>query len=232
MLKGWRIGFCAAFWKDFMMDYKTEFLKCLGSINQGKRDYEIFQDFLSVSAIAYANVGIKDENLEKQYFKIIEQYKIPEKLAELLYITTLALEAKTHDFLGEVYTQGNFGCKSSGQFFTPYYISQLMAEITLDIEECRAKIKKENFISFSEPCCGAGGMIIACCETLLKHGINPQQEMWFQAIDIDKNCVNMTYIQTSLLGLAGEVIHGDTLCNEYWQKYITPIVLFPVLQKR
>ena len=40
----------------------------------------------------------------------------------------------------------------------------------------------------------------------------------FDAVDIDRQCANMTYIQTSLLGLTGVVRHGDTL-RMYMRSY-------------
>lgn len=50
--------------------------------------------------------------------------------------------------------------------------------------------------------------------------------MWFQGTDIDITCVRMAYIQTSLLGIPGEVIHGNTLSLECWLRLITPMTLF------
>lgn len=45
--------------------------------------------------------------------------------------------------------------------------------------------------------------------------------MYFVATDIDRKCVEMTYIQTNLLGLCGEVYWGNSLTNEIWRKYKT-----------
>ena len=208
-----------------MADYVRDFLKCLNSIDHTKRSYDIFQDFLNLSSISLANVVLKDENLEKQYFELIEKYKKPELLSELLAITVLALEEKPQDFLGTVYMQGNFGNKNSGQFFTPYHISQFMAEIVFDEKSVKQIIKEQGYVSVSEPCCGAGGMIIGFAETMLKYNINPQKYMVFQGIDIDINCCRMSFIQTALLGLTGEIVHGDTITLNTWQTFVTPMTL-------
>ncbi len=211
-----------------MTDYVKEFLKCLESINYGKRNYDVFQDFLTVSTISLANIVYKDKELENQYFEIINQYKKPEKLSELLSITVLALEQKPKDFLGTVYMQGNFGNKNSGQFFTPYHISQFMSEVVFDKNAVNKAIKEQGFVTVSEPCCGAGGMILAFSETMLKNDINPQQYMIFQGIDIDINCCRMSFIQTSLMGLVGEILHGDTITLNLWHKFITPMTLLHI----
>lgn len=208
-----------------MTNYVNEFLKCLESIDYTKRKYDIFQDFLTVSAISLTNVILKDKNLEKQYFEVIKKYQNPEKLSELLSITVMALEKSPQDFLGTVYMNGDFGNKKSGQFFTPYHVSQFMSEIVFDKNTVGQIISEQGFIKVSEPCCGAGGMILALAETMLKNDINPQQYMIFQGIDIDINCCRMSFIQTSLMGLVGEILHGDTISLKIWQKFITPMTL-------
>lgn len=208
-----------------MTDYIKDFLKCLESIDYTRRRFDIFQDFLTLSTISLDNVILKDKDLENQYLEIIEQYKKPEKLSELLTITILALEEKTQDFLGNVYMNGDFGNKKSGQFFTPYHVSQMMSEVVFDENTVKQTIEEQGFIKVSEPCCGAGGMILAFAETMLKHNINPQQYMIFQGIDIDKNCCRMSFIQTSLMGLTGEIVHGDTITLNCWQKFVTPMTL-------
>jgi len=205
--------------------YVQDFIKCLNEIDQTKRNYDVFQDFLTCSAISLANVLLKDKNYEKKYLEVIKQYKQPEKLADLLGITALALEKKPCDFLGRVYMLGNFGNKNTGQFFTPYHISQLMAECTFDKNNIQKIINTQRYITVSDPCCGAGGMIIAFAETILKHGFNPQKQIIFQGIDIDITCCKMSYIQTSLLGLTGEIIHGDSLSLNLWQTFTTPMTI-------
>lgn len=206
-----------------MTDYIKDFLKCLESIDYTKRNYDIFQDFLTVSSISLANVVLKREELEKQYFEVIQKYKHPEKLSELFAITTLGLEQKHRDFLGKIFMRCNFGNKNSSQFFTPYHVSQLMAEVVFDKDTIKKTIKEQGFIKVSEPCCGAGGMILAFAETMLKNDINPQAYMVFQGIDIDINCCRMAFIQTSLMGLTGEIVHGDTITLKAWNNFITPM---------
>lgn len=208
-----------------MKNNVSEFIKCLESIDYSKRSFDIFQDFLKVSLISLANVILKDEKLKSEYYNVLNRYKHPEKLAELLAITASTLEEKHQDFLGKIYMDTNSGNKRSGQFFTPYHVSQFMTEITFEKDAMQEIIDKEGFVKVSEPCCGAGGMIIAFAETMLKYGINPQKHMVFQGIDIDINCCYMTFIQTSLLGLTGEIIHGNTLSLEAWNRFITPMTI-------
>lgn len=81
-----------------MIDYRKEFLKCLGSIDQSKRRYDIFKDFLELSTISFSGILNKNDEDENRYKDIIQQYKHPEKLSELLLITVMALTQKTQIF--------------------------------------------------------------------------------------------------------------------------------------
>ena len=114
-----------------MTDYKKEFIKCLESIEYGRNNYDVFQDFLNLAALSFHNVIAKDEKVEKEYLKIIKQYKNNKKFSELLAITTMALEEKTQDFLGDIFMSAGFGNVRGGQFFTPYHLSKMMADITI-----------------------------------------------------------------------------------------------------
>ena len=101
-------------------DYKKEFMKCLQSIEYGRNNYDVFQDFLTLASLSFHNVIAKDEKVEKEYLDIIGRYKNKKQFAELLVITTLALEEKPHDFLGDIFMSAGFGNVRGGQFFTPY----------------------------------------------------------------------------------------------------------------
>jgi hypothetical protein len=50
-------------------------------------------------------------------------------------------------------------------------------------------------------------------------------KMIFQAIDIDKLCFDMCYVQLSMLGLNGVVIWGDSLALESYEARKTPSLI-------
>ncbi|MBQ8458619.1 N-6 DNA methylase [bacterium] len=145
-------------------------------------------------------------------------------LAELLTVTMLALEEKVQDFLGTIYMRENFANKGTAQVFTPFHISECMAQMTFG-DELEKQIQENDFITVSDPCCGSGVMTIGMSEALKSKGYNPQKVMWFQGTDIDITCCKMAYIQTSLLGLSGEIVYGNTLTLESWKRFITPMTL-------
>lgn len=210
-----------------MKNYKNDFMKCLESIEYGRNNYDVFQDFLTLASLSFHNVLAQDEKVEKEYLEIIGRYKNYKKFAELLVIVTLALEERMQDFLGEIFMSAGFGNVRGGQFFTPYHLSKMMSEMILG-KSFKEQIEEKGYFTLSEPCCGAGGMIIALSEIMLEKGYNPQRELRFQGIDIDLKCCQMAYIQTSLLGLRGEILHGNTISMEMWKRYITPMSLLPL----
>lgn len=207
-----------------MTDYIKEFTKLLKNIDYSKGSATVFQDFLTVASLSFANVVYKSEKIEKQYFEVINKYKTPDKLAELLTITMLALAEEPRDFLGEIYMRENFANRGISQVFTPFHIAECMAEIAFR-NQLEYQIKENGFITVSDPCCGSGVMTIGMSEALKSKGYNPQKVMWFQATDIDITCCKMAYIQTSLLGLSGEIVYGNSLTLECWKRFITPMTL-------
>lgn len=209
-------------------DYKREFMKCLESIEYGRNNYDVFQDFLSLASLSLHNVIAQNEKVEKEYLEIIGRYKNKKKFAELFVIVTLALEDKMQDFLGDIFMSAGFGNVRGGQFFTPYHLSKMMSEMILG-KSFKEQIEEKGYFTLSEPCCGAGGMIIALSEIMLEKGYNPQKDLRFQGIDIDLKCCQMAYIQTSLLGLRGEILHGNTISLEIWKRFITPMSLLPLV---
>lgn len=210
-----------------MKSYKNDFMKCLQSIEYGRNNYDVFQDFLSLASLSFHNVIAKDKKVEKEYLDIIGRYKNKKQFAELLVITTLALEEKPYDFLGDIFMSAGFGNVRGGQFFTPYHLSKMMSDITIG-DNFKEQIEKDGCVTLSEPCCGAGGMIIAASEVMKEKGFNPQTQMRFVGIDIDLKCCQMAYIQTSLLGLRGQIYHGNTISMEMWKKFITPMSIIPL----
>lgn len=210
-----------------MKSYKNDFMNCLQSIEYGRNNYDVFQDFLTLASLSFHNVIAKDEKVEKEYLDIIGRYKNKKQFAELLVITTLALEEKPHDFLGDIFMSAGFGNVRGGQFFTPYHLSKMMSDITIG-DNFKEQIEKDGYVTLSEPCCGAGGMIIAASEVMKEKGFNPQTQMKFVGIDIDLKCCQMAYIQTSLLGLRGQIYHGNTISMEMWKRFITPMSIIPL----
>ena len=179
------------------MDYLKEFISKLQNLDHSRRVDTVFKDFLALSTYAIMQPFYKSPDIEQKYLDIINKYNKEQAndFSQMFAFLVNALEQKFQDFLGQVYMQLNLGNAKTGQFFTPYHVSKLMAEITfIDNQQ---DVENKEIVTLSEPCCGSGGIIIAYAETMKNHDINFQQKLFVEAIDIDELCIQMVYLQRS-----------------------------------
>lgn len=180
--------------------------------------YDLFSDWVEVTALSLANSCrlIHDKvwkSREDRYFQIYEKYTKEEfeNFSKCFaYLVRTFENFNFEDVLGDIYMGLDYGNKNTGQFFTPYYVSRLMSEITIPKDYDGKEV-----ITLNEPTVGAGGMVIATAETLYKRGFNPQKCLKIVAQDLDWKAVYMSYIQLSLLGLNALVVQGNTLTEPY-----------------
>lgn len=202
---------------------RAEFIRQFNALAQHKRRYEVFRDFVTLSAISLNNVMEPDAErnaaLESEYMNIIRGYSHEQAqgFAELLGLVVNMLEPTPQDVLGELYMELDLGNERAGQFFTPNAISQFMAGLN-GVETPLG----QNFVRVCEPACGAGGMVLAIAQALIENGKNPARAMWAQCQDIDRTAALMCFIQLSLWNIPAVVIVGDTLANEVRECFYTP----------
>ncbi|WP_157679595.1 N-6 DNA methylase [Methylovulum psychrotolerans] len=161
------------------------------------------------------------ESLEKEYLEIVGRYSKEEVnlFCELLANFIELSEPEPADILGSLYMELELGNLNNGQFFTPHEISLLMAKLTYGN---MLKNLDKPFITLSEPACGAGGMVLAFVNEMLKNNLNPAYKLFVQCIDIDRLAGFMCYLQLSLWHIPAEVIIGNTLTLNFREVYYTP----------
>ena len=205
------------------MNAKQEIIKRIQNLSGRYSPYNVFSDWIECSALAIQNACTMPhtklwEAREKEYLDIMNRYNQDERFAlrELFFLLVDALEEEMTDVLGEVYMAAGLGSKYTGQFFTPFHVSELCARAAI-------QHKIDNFdgtvLTLTEPSCGGGGMIIAAAKVMKESGINPQRYLRIVAQDFDWKGVYMTYLQLSLLGLKAKVVQGDTLADPYRAGY-------------
>lgn len=197
----------------------TELQKAVLSMAGRYSAYEIFTDWIEVSALAMANSTcfIHDKHWqtrEEKYKTIMNKYSHEEqiKFCEMLAWFVEDIEENPRDVLGEAFMRGGMGADAAGQFFTPFNISLLMAEVNVENY-------KDGEITLSEPSCGSGGGVIAIAVALKNKGINYQNVMKVVAQDLDWRCVYMCYLQLSYMGIDAICVQGDTLLDPYREGY-------------
>lgn len=209
--------------KGYKVDYLKEFILKIQNLDKAKHSRSIFKDFLILSTCTIAQPFYRSDKIEQKYLSTVSTYNKEQanEFSQMLALLVNALEEKYQDFLGQVYMQLNIGNIKTGQFFTPYSISKMMAQINWT--ESIEKLKQNKLLTLSEPCCGSGGMAIAFAETMKEQGHNYQNQLFVEAIDIDELCFMMTYIQLSLFGIPARVLLGDALAWNIQRVLYTPL---------
>ena len=196
--------------------HQIEFVKIFRSLCGRHGRWEIWQDFITLAAIEISNAVDRSHAAErgKTYKMIAEKYK-PDELHRFALMLQEVVAGIDHnpeqDFLGELFMALNLGSDHAGQFFTPYHVCCLMAEITGT--DLLARIERDGWVSVNDCACGAGALLMAFANTCLHHKINYQTSVLFVAQDIDCIVGLMCYIQLSLLSCAGYIVIGDSLLH-------------------
>lgn len=197
-------------------DKMEEIIKIITNMSGKYSTTLIFDDFVKMVAISLSNsTDILHDKVwkkrENQYKTIISKYTKEEieDFVKILAILVNLFEEKIHDYLGYIYMKCEMGNSRTGQFFTPFNLSELTAQLSIDNIET---IKQTNdIITLNEPACGGGGLILAYLKILKDNNINYQKRVKIVAQDLDFRSVYMTYIQLSLIGARAKIVQGDTL---------------------
>ena len=193
------------------------FIKLYRELTYRWTPWEVWQDFVTMYACAISNAVDKShfDEREAMYLKRIQKYnkKEQELFPRLAAEVVLALEKNPEqDFLGKIFMELNLSNDSGGQFFTPYNVCRMMAEMT--VGDVVAHVEKHGYITINDPACGAGATLIAAvhaaAKPLSKAGLNWQNHVLVTAQDIDYIVALMCYIQLSLLGAAAYIKIGNT----------------------
>lgn len=198
---------------------KKEIINEIDKLSGAHSRYEVFSDWIRCCSLAICNqlsLFHNDvwEQRERDYTETVRRY--PEgtdyKFAGMMIRLADLLTEEMTDALGEIYMLGGMGSKMTGQFFTPFHLSELTARTGLQnvIDQFDGQT-----IALYEPSSGGGGMIIAAAKLMKESGINFQKYLDVVAQDLDWKGVHMTYLQCSLLGIKATCVQGDTLSEPY-----------------
>lgn len=193
----------------------------------GRRNlYDVFADFCAMAAIAISNaVDLRQrEAREAEYMRIIGRYEKAEQelFPQMMAALVMRMEAGPDDVLGKLFGELEIHNVDRGQFFTPYSVCQLMADLHVADGNMQQHIEAKGFVTVNEPTCGAGAMVIALAESMLKAGLNPQTQLHATCQDIDSRAVHMCYLHLALMHIPAVIILGNTLMLEQREVWYTP----------
>ena len=190
-------------------------IRMLNSLCGKYSRWELWQDWITMSAISIANVfdGPFRKEREEMYSARAARYSAPELkvFADMLFELVADMDRDPdQDFLGELFMALDLGNEWRGQFFTPYDVCRMMATMSV-ADDLNAKVNDQGWVSVNDPSCGAGALLLAFANECQRRGINFQTSVLFVAQDVDFLAGMMCYIQMSLLGCPGYVVIGNTL---------------------
>ena len=210
-------------------DSRKQFIKAFDRLAHHRERHDVLADFLEMAVCAIRKntlpPGPAADALEGQYMAVVKRNR-PEDvraMPQLLGITALAVQEGGCDFLGQVVGDLELLNEHMGQFFTPYDVSRMMAEMTL--ADAGELIRANGFITVAEPASGAGGMIIAAADVIAKQGFDVARQLYVDATDISPMCFKMTYLQAALRGIPATIRRGNTLSLETFDQAVTPAFL-------
>jgi len=201
--------------------------------------WNVFEDWLKVCSISISNAvdWNQQSEREEQYLETINKYTPEEQkvltktFAEL--VDALQKEATFEgpcDLLGKVFHALELHNKYHGQFFTPFHICEFMGQVALGDGGEAGNVASEalhekGYLSVCEPCVGSGGMVLGFAKAMQQNHMNYCNQMVAYCCDIDIKCVHMAYLQLSLYGIPAVIIHGNSLTNEEWSRWYTPVYM-------
>lgn len=201
----------------------------------------IFSDFFEMHSIAIRNSTIDRKSI--LYWKDLKSYdEREEKLTQITnkysrdeMIILVGIFSDLVTLMNENVKKGNYidiismifhelGVNSKGlsQFYTPESVADLTARISLNESEMIKEYKKKGKVAIYDPTCGAGALLIEGIDKATKLGI-PLNSIYAEGMDISKNAIHMAYVQLSMYGVPAVLKLGDTLRNETYDIWETPV---------
>lgn len=157
----------------------------------------VFDDWIN---IVLATVMRNEEDYQKA-IKGFEKEELTQLGVAMFHL--MGLMKKTNlDVLGHIYetiARSGKGKNYLGQFFTPYNICEMMAEMTAEDSEEPQKIL--------DPCCGSGRLLVHMAKKV-------PSESTFVGQDLDYICFKMTALNMCFFNMNGYALCGDSLRME------------------
>ena len=163
-------------------EHRKRFIKAFESLAHHRERHDVLADFLDMGVCAIRKTtlppGPAADAIEDQYMAVVKRNAVEDvrKMPELLTITALAVQEGGCDFLGQVVADLELINGHMGQFFTPYDVSRMIAEMTL--RDAGDLIREKGFVTVAEPASGAGGMIIAAADVIEKQGFDIGRQLY------------------------------------------------------
>lgn len=199
-------------------------VKLLQANTGAHRMYEVFDDFTTMFAIAHRQVVDKQgwREREDEYLRIAGKYDRAQldRFAEAWAHVVTVMDKEPTDVLGRLYMELEISDANMGQFYTPYDVARLIAD--MNAGGLLKALEMREFVDVYEPACGAGAFLIAITQTLRHAGVNFHQRLHVTADDLSRTAIHMCYLHMTLLHVPAVIVRRNTLTLETFDTWVTP----------
>lgn len=222
----------------------TAIVKLYSSLIGAHQMWELWQDSMIMFALAISQTVDRRfyGKREQMYLDISHKYTPDEMrvFPQIFGEIVMQLEANSEqDLLGDLYMQLDLGSHWHGQFFTPYNVCAMMAQLQFPADIPIDDVKPFSCVDCA---CGGGALLIAAghayCKRVLNAGVNGQDYICLFAQDLSQVSAMMCYVQLSLLGFAAKIKIGDSLLHPMLDSdngediWYTPVWFSPIWEAR
>ena len=193
-----------------------EFIRMVEKLSGRYSPLQLFQDACRMMALAIHSALLcfdpaAKERAEREYYELVEKHGKENEaaFAQLFSAVAQKLEVTRTDFLGEVMTRMG----ANNKHLTPVCISRMMGRMTFERAE---KPVPGEIVNLSDPCCGAGVLLIEGANAFIDAG-GRQGDILIRAEDLDYNAFNIAFVQLSLLGFPAIVTRMDSISREIFE---------------
>ena len=197
-----------------------EFIRMVEKLSGRYSPLQVFQDACRMMALAIHSALLcfdpaAKHCAEKEYAELVEKHGKENEaaFAQLFRAVAQKLEVTRTEFLGGVMESMGATNKHTSQFLTPVSLSRLMGRMTFERAE---KPVPGEIVNLSDPCCGAGVLLIEGANAFIDAG-GRQGDILIRAEDLDYNAFNICFVQLSLLGFPAIVTRMDSLSREIFE---------------
>lgn len=197
-----------------------EFIRMVEKLSGRYSPLQVFQDACRMMALAIHSALLcfdpaAKERAEREYYELVEKHGKENEaaFAQLFSAVAQKLEVTRTEFLGGVMEAMGATNKHASQFLTPVDVSRLMGRMTFERAE---KPVPGEIVNLSDPCCGAGVLLIEGANAFIDAG-GRQGDILIRAEDLDYNAFNIAFVQLSLLGFPAIVTRMDSLSREVFE---------------
>lgn len=210
--------------------------KMIDKLNYKTDRYSLLSDLFEMTAIGISNqVDLRKSvwnEREERYINLMKKYELSDRQLlkqisdKLIILLSGMCDNGFDDYLGKLYMMSGTSSDRAGQFFTPYSLSAMTAECSIQKADIEKKKANNEIITLNEPAVGSGGMMLAALDVMWnKHGFNYATNCLIDCGDVDTRCVHMCYVQLSLAGVPAVVRHQDALTLKQWDEWHTPALI-------